>query len=269
MAFDFLQNAGPVGAISSAAATAALQRTFLIQTQTASGIPIPLAVLDVVTEENPEFEADVTEHPVEQGTEVTDHIQLKNPTLRLKGKISNTPLDLSVSIGNVVSGGIAAISSSQARSNLLNTGLQQGASILGAKLLGKASASGSQFQAGAADAISRTILLNAYQNKTPFDVVTKRQRYTNMVIQRLAFPRNQQTGYALEFEIDLKQVRIVSAVQVQFTQLDEKSISTASSSTSLGSQSTQAASSQVQSQTQGSWLRQITNGKFPNFFGGG
>ena len=152
----------------------------MIQTQTSNGIPKLLVVLDTVTDEEPEFTADVTQHAVEKGPEVSDHIQLKNPTLMLRGKVSNTPLDLSVSIGNVLAGGIAAATDSQARSNLLNTGLSQGASLLGGALQGKVSNPLAAGVAGAMDAISRTIFLAAYTNKTPFNVVTKRQTYTNM-----------------------------------------------------------------------------------------
>lgn len=261
--------ASPLDAISGAAGTALLQRTYFLQTQTPDGVPRLLAVLDVVKEEVPEFSAEVTQHPVEAGPEVSDHIQLKNPVMMLKGKISNTPLDLSSSIGNLLAGGTALITSSQARTNILNTGLQQAAGIAGAAVLQGASNIGSAGLAGAADAIARTILLSAYENKTPFDVVTKRQRFTSMVIERLRFPRSNETGYALDFEMELIQLRVVSPLLVQLTQLDESVINGATPSTNLGSQTTAGVSSQSQKSVSGSWLRQIVGGKFPSFFGGG
>jgi hypothetical protein len=232
-----------------------LTRTILLQTTTPNGIPIPLAILDVVNDEKPVFTATVTEHPVEQGPEITDHIQLKNPTLQLKGKMSNTPLDISVAIANTLAGGYAASqTTSQARTNLLNTGLSQGTGIVGAALMSGSANIAANATAGALDAISRTILLTAFQNKTPFDVITKRYRYKNMVIESLSFPRSESTGYALDFEMNLKQVRIVSSLSTQKTQLDEKVISGASSSTNIGSQSTASISTQLQSQITGSNL---------------
>lgn len=251
MAFPSIPSLGSLGA---SAVGQVLQRTFLIQSSTATGIPIPLAILDVVMDEQPEYSANVTEHPVEQGPEVTDHIQLRSPILRLRGKISNTPLDLSVAVANLFAGGIQAITSSQARANLLNTGLSQGVGIVGAALQGKAGNLVSDGIAGATDAISRTILLAAFQNKMPFDVVTKRQTYTNMVIEKLAFPRNKDTGYALEFDMSLKQLVIVSPLTVQSTQLSENVISSGTPATDLGSQSTSAASAQVVSAVKGSSL---------------
>jgi hypothetical protein len=243
-----------------AATSAALQRTYLMQMQTATGIPKLLIVLDVVKEEEPKYTADVTKHPVESGPEVSDHIQLHNPTLRLKGTISNTPLDLSSSIGNLIAGGIAAVTSSQARENILNTGLQQAASIAGAALMGGAADPLSAGLAGSADAIARTILLAAYQNKLPFDVVTRRQRYTNMVIESLSFPRDAATGYQLIFEIEMTALRIVSPLQVQLIQLAESVIPGATPSADLGSQTGGGVSSQTATAVNGSWLRQIIKG---------
>lgn len=249
----------PLSALLGAAGAALLQRSYLLQTQTQDGIPRLLVVFDTINEENPEFTFDVTQHPVEKGKETSDHIQEKNPTLKLRGKISNTPLDLSTSIGNLVAGGIAAITSSEARTNLLNTGLTQAAGIGGALLQGKAANAGSII-AGASDSIARTALLNAAQAKTPFDVITKRQRFPSMVITRIGFPRTNQTGFAVEFEIDMIQLRIVSPLQVQLTQLDESVISGGTPAAKLGSQSTKGVSDQATDSANGSWLRKIIKG---------
>lgn len=214
---------------------AATQRTYMFaSTQTSPvGIPIILAVFDAVMEEVPEYTANVTEHPAESGTEITDHIQLKNPTLRLKGTISNSPLDLSVSITNTLAAGIDLITSSQARVNLLNTGLSQAAGILGTLLQGGGGQNNAQ---AAADVVARTILLTAFQTKQIVDILTKRQRYPTMAIQRLSFPRDQSTGFQLKFEIDLVQVRIVSPFSAILSAVAETVISTAVETTILGAQ---------------------------------
>lgn len=245
-----------------------LGRTLFLQTNTATGIPVPLAVLDVVKNEVVEYDSEISEHPVEQGTEVSDHQQLHNPTIRLKGTISSTPLDLSVAIANIAAGTLAAISSSQARSNLLNSGLSVGTGIVGAALQGNAGNIAANAFAGAVDAVSRTILLYCYQNKTPFTVITKRASYTNCLIKRLSFPRDENTGYALDFEMDIRQIRIVTPIKVQKTQLDESIISTAASSTNLGNQATQLASNQVQSAVSSSSLGSVPGvaSKSPGFF---
>jgi hypothetical protein len=205
---------------------------------------------------------------VEYGPEIGDHQQQKNPIIRLKGTISSTPLDLSVAVANVAAGAIAAITSSQARSNLLNSAVTEATGIAGAALQGNASNIGANALSGAVDAVSRTILINAYQSSMPFSLLTRRMRYDNVIIKRLRFPRDDNTGYALEFEIDIKQITIVTPLQVQKGILDESVIPFASSSTSLGNQSTQLASPQVASAVQGSTLGSypIMNSKFPGVF---
>jgi hypothetical protein len=245
-----------------AAATGVLQRTFMMQSSGESffGIPQILAVFDAVTEEEPEFTADVTQHPVEKGKEVTDHIQIKNGTLRLKGTISNSPIDLATSIGNLQAAGIDLITSSQARANLLNTGVQQAAGVAGASLLGNASNPLGGFLGGAADAIARTVLLNAFQTKQIVDVVTKRQKYTSMAIQRLSFPRDSNTGYQLIFELEFIQIRIVSPATIDLTQVAEDVTTSAVSLSKLGSQATSGVSDQATSAVNKSWLRQVVGG---------
>lgn len=249
-----------LGPIASAAGTAVLQRTYLMQTQTASGIPKILAVLDAVMEEEPNFVAEVTQHPVESGPEVSDHVQLKNPTLRLKGTISNNPIDLQTSIGNLLSGGIDSITSSQFRANILNTGLQQGAGIAGAALLSGSANPLTEGLAGAADAIARSILLDVYEQRTPFDVITKRQRYESMVVERLSFPRDASTGRQLVFEIEMIRLRIVSPLTITLDSVSEDVVTSATDKANLGAQTTKQVSDQTTASVNKSWLRQIVQG---------
>lgn len=224
-----------------------LGRTLLLQPNTASGIPVPMAVLDVVKQEAIDYDAEVTDHPTEAGPEVSDHVQLLPIMIRLKGTISNTPLDLSVAIANIAAGAYASITSAQARSNILNSAFSQSAGIIGASLQGNAGDFASSAFAGAVDAVSRTILIAAWLNKTPFTLITKRQSYPSVVIKKLRFPREEETGYTLDFEMDIKQIKIVTALTVLKQSVSENVISSASSSVGLGSQVTQVASAQVQS----------------------
>jgi hypothetical protein len=231
----------PLGALAGAVGTALLQRTYFLEVDTPSGIPRMLIVLDAVTEEEPEYTADITENPVEDGNEVTDHVQLKAPTLRLRGTISNTPIDLSTSIGNALAGGISLITSGQARSNFLNAGLQQAASMGGAALMGAATGGLGGALSAAADAIARTAFLDCYNRKARFDVVTKRIRYEGMAIERLAFPRDSETGGQLAFEVELKKIRIVAPLKVQVASLAESVLNSAAGALGLGQQSPVAA----------------------------
>jgi len=247
-------------ALAGPIASAVLQRTYLLEKGTFNFIPRVLIVFDTVDEEDPEFSAEVTEHPVEEGPEVSDHIQLKNPDLTIRGTISNTPTDLSVAIANIISGGIGAVTSSMFRANFINTGIQQFASLAGAALMGGGLSAGSAL-AAAEDAIARSILLDAWQRKARFDVVTKRQKYEQMVIQKLRFPRNKDTGFQLYYELDLKHIRTVQPLfGALLSTVAEDVVPSASSDTNLGSQAASGVSSQTSDAASGSWLRGIVNG---------
>lgn len=240
---------GILDPLLGAAGTAVLQRTFLLEVaSTPNGVPRPLIVLDVVNEEEPTYTADVTEHPVEDGPEITDHIQLKNPTLRLKGTISATPLDLATSIGNLVSGGLSLITDSQTRANFLNTGVQAASAAIGASLLQGAALNPTTLLQGSADALARSIFLSAYQRRARFDVVTKRIRYTSMVIEEMSFPRDNQTGQQLIFELHLKQIRVVSSQTVKVGSTADSVLNSATSKFGLGSQGTTPLSADSTSQ---------------------
>ena len=252
----------------TSAAGQVLSRTLFIQTNTPSGIPIPLIVMDAITEEKPSYSAEITDHPVESGTEISDHFQPKPVMLRLKGKISSTPIDAGVAIANVLAGGYQAFTNSQFRSNLLNSGVSQGIGLVGASLQGKSQNIGASAASAAMDSVSRSILLTVYSNGIPFDVVTKRQRFSNMLIANMSFPRTDETGYSLDFEMELKQLRIVSPNKVLKTQTSEDVISSAASSTNVGAQATQQASTQTTSAISDSNLSSIPgmSSKFPGLF---
>lgn len=51
--------------------------------------------LDVVLAENPSGEAAVTDHPVEEGADISDHIRAKPRGVTIEAVISNTPMALS------------------------------------------------------------------------------------------------------------------------------------------------------------------------------
>jgi hypothetical protein len=58
---------------------------------TMGGADVALEI-DASPSQGYEATAEVTEHPVEQGAPVTDHIRPNNPTITVEGVISNTPV---------------------------------------------------------------------------------------------------------------------------------------------------------------------------------
>lgn len=56
-------------------------------------ITIDGMIVDAALREEHTFEADVTEHPVETGASITDHVRTKPPTISIEGIVSDTPLE--------------------------------------------------------------------------------------------------------------------------------------------------------------------------------
>lgn len=138
--------------------------------------------IDVVLTESSTDSAETTDHPVEQGFDVSDHARLKPVTLQITGIISNTPVG-AVQSQRVVSlgGGVTFTSVSTER-------------VGGA--IGFA-------ERAAADLRK---LLEARQLVT---VTTSKRVYTDMMLTDLITPRDGKTGDALTFQATFKRVRIV------------------------------------------------------------
>ena len=242
--------------IASGAARGALGRSYMIEKRP-NGIPKVVIVFDVVQSEVPEFQADVTDVPVEEGPEVSDHIQLRNPMLKLQGIISQTPIDIEGQVLNLLSGGIEALTSPASRSNFLNAGATTLGGIAGASLLGNSSQS---VVGGLTDAIARSSLLSAYERRARFSVVTKRQQFDNMVIQKMSFPRDQSTGDALAFQLEFKEIKIARPFTINIENVGDSVDATATSEVKLGSQATSAVSDSTNEKINGSTLFKLFGG---------
>lgn len=127
--------------------------------------------LDASLEESHLHQALVTSNPVEEGSDVTDHVSINPVTLTMTGFVTDSPVKFL-------------------------QGVQQ--------LLSSTSGSGSISSSAHDD------LRFLFNSKTPFTVVTGLDTYENMVFRRLNFPRNAQTGETLRFEAELVQVTFAS-----------------------------------------------------------
>lgn len=128
----------------------------------------------------------ITEHPVEQGASVADHAYKMPARLRITCGWSNSP---SVS------------------------GLFQGiASGLEATVTGVQSLITGNSESSVRDLYAKLLKLQA--DRTPFDVVTGKRVYTNMMFQSLNARTDRQTENALIVQATLKQIIIVNSKTV-------------------------------------------------------
>jgi hypothetical protein len=171
--------------IASISSLALLGKNYLV----GSKYKIGDLVLDATTLEVIDYSNTITNHPISNGSNISDHIY-SNPTIiKMDGLITNNSLYLSdISTltgffeGNVVS-------------NIYNyiTGPSK------------------------KQILAFNYLETLKENKTLVSIVSKMKTYDNMAIETLSFSTDKKTGDALEFSISLKQIKFVTSKTVTVT----------------------------------------------------
>ncbi len=124
-------------------------------------------------------EVEITDHPVEVGSDVSDHIRKLPVTLELNGVVTNNPLVFLASF----------FAKSPKKNDLLPT----------------------QDRVGAAYDELRRIQDNGEQ----VDVATSLRDYTNMVIQSLSISRDANTGNILDATITLREIIQAKSLSIE------------------------------------------------------
>lgn len=140
------------------------------------GVTLDVSLSEMHTSAN-----EVTDHPVETGVNIVDHVRAKPFVLRLEGMVSNTPLP-------------SATATSTPRELRTKSG----------KVIQVASRSSASPKAAGT---AYRELLRLRDDATLVTVVTGLARYDNMVVESLEVPRDAKTGQALRFSMSLKQIR--------------------------------------------------------------
>lgn len=163
------------------------------------GVEISGFVLDATVNEVHSLESEPTEHPVEDGSPITDHIDVKPDQITIDGIVSDTPLNLGATLqgGGTIAG--------QVIGRKIGGVLGQQAGALGAGAL-----------VGLLLNRSGSSTKNAYdhfrdlQNKRiPFTVITGIHRYENMILTSLTVTKDTSTGKSLRFSASCKKIKIV------------------------------------------------------------
>ena len=136
--------------------------------------------LDAVLSEQHEYENEVSQFPLEEGADITDHVKLYPETIIIDGFITNSPIRvLYEDVSEVIKRkpGEAEVRR-ETRTNAINN-VELAQDIL-------LKISGRQIQGN---------------NTTPeiVDIVTGLRVYTGMVMTSLSIPRNARTGQAIQF----------------------------------------------------------------------
>jgi len=168
-------------------------------------------VIDATVREEHSSTCEVSENPVEEGADVTDHVYVRPPMLSIEGVITDTPL------------GFAAISNVQ---NLVT----EASNIFGFN--NPFGGSGSR----SIDAFNS--LVNLQKTRKPFTVLTGLKRYENMILEDLHVPRTAETGNAIHFTANFRQVRLVQSQLISTANLNQSVKSLAAKTVDKGGQVT-------------------------------
>lgn len=140
--------------------------------------------VDVAVSEDHSFDSEVTEHPVELGADVADHVRARPIQVTLEGIVSDTPI-----------GTLAERRGDRLPDVTVSTRVAT-ASSRGALLFKPSEDMFAWFQA-------------IRDRREPVEIRTSLQTYDNMMLQSLQIPRSADTGEALRFTATFIQVIIV------------------------------------------------------------
>jgi len=163
-----------------------------------------------------DFNAEVTDNPVEDGIDVTDNINVRPLEISLTMRHSDTPIDLSgilrgaavsggALIGNQLGGSLGQVAGGVAAGAY--AGLLQG----GTSKQGLAKTCYQQFRSYLEAGAILTI-------QTGLDL------FKNMAITNLQIVRNQKTGRSIEFTVRLRQIRVVTSASVEIPIVRERKV---------------------------------------------
>lgn len=184
-----------------------------------------LLIVDATLSDSYELTNDVTDSPVEDGIDVSDHARIKPITYTIEGEISETPINLQASLQGLVT--TASITAGRELGGFGATvgGLAGG--FAGARL----------FQSSDNPAkVARDELERMIQKKVIFTIVTKNKKLTDMILTSLKFPRAQNGARTLKFSATAKQIRIVKSKSIKIKNIAKSASGSASVNQKLGSQ---------------------------------
>lgn len=174
---------------------------------------------DVITSESHSKSATITEHPVESGADVADHVRIALDEVTLEGFISNNP----IANGSTKPNNLGTLTSSSATLGYEEDALAQlpipAVAGLVSSAFGPLTKVKREFSvvvlspANPQDFVSNTmeILDGLRTNAVIVSVYCPNVTYESMLIQSIHMTRDSSTGNGANFSVSLKQIRIVES----------------------------------------------------------
>lgn len=190
-----------------------------IQGKTSNLQIFDILAIDATLQETHSAAAEVTEHPVEVGSDIADHVRPKPVELRVDGIVTNAPL----------------------QTDLLSTALAASPLAPGLAVAGAAA----QALIGKAEFIkdAYNTLMNIRDNGQLVVIATPYRQYESMIMTDLQVVRDQKTGDALRFQLSFRQIVVVEGAKtITLPPMAQDGLS-------LGTQSTSAVGAAVKKST--------------------
>lgn len=150
--------------------------------------------IDAVTSENHRYNSLVTANPIEDGSNVSDHIVNLPVILEMEGRLTDTPFGFLQSL--VAAAAVGALTTGL-------TGAQAAA--------GLTQAAASALLGESRPGISKTkfkLLVALQVARDTIKIVTGLQTYENMVVESLSAPRSSQDGKSIRFTATFKEILV-------------------------------------------------------------
>jgi len=182
-----------------------------------------LFLVDATISDNYDITSEVSDSPVEDGPDVSDHARIKPITYSIEGEISETPLNLAASLQALTTTAGATVGRELGGFGQSVGGAAGG--LFGARLLQESSNPAK---------VARDKLEELIQNRIIFTIVTKNKRLEDMILTSIRFPRSQGDGKKLKFSATAKQIRIVKSQTVLIKNLAKSVSNSAAKKQKLG-----------------------------------
>jgi len=184
-------------------------------------------ILDACVSEQHSRELEVTDHQVEDGTNISDHARLKPDGLTIEGVISNNPINRTQTRRVVNSLGVSFETSAQEDQATPGSGYAERAF---------------------------SVLRDLQDTKKLITVVTSLKTYDNMILVSLSVPRNSRQGTALYFTAQFKLIKFVKNKTTTVTVTREPR---GKGKVDTGKQSTTEASSSEGASKRKTWAKSL------------
>jgi uncharacterized protein YcfJ len=179
-------------------------KKFTVQVPAGSGTEREMIIIDAAENVRHPHDAQATDNPVEEGSDITDHVDVKPKMISFDGIVSEAPISVEKAIIGNVAGAIGGLVGG-ALGGIAGTIATTGLSALGGALLD--------------EPVSRTqeafdAMEEIQEKKIPVTIVTGLRVYNNMILTEFTPVETTAIGKSLSFTATFREIRIVQSEQI-------------------------------------------------------